>query len=104
MLNRRLIKPVPYRDPQYLRFVREFPCLVCGSTDVQAAHSGRHGIATKASDLRAVPLCPLHHQGDSGLDTIGFEAFEKLHNVDLREECLWLLNAYLGSGHALIQT
>ncbi len=52
----------PIRDPGFLAFIRTFPCEFCGTTQgVQAHHFGAHGMATKASDHEAIPLCYLHH-------------------------------------------
>lgn len=54
-------KKKPARSRGYLAFVREHPCTVCQARPVHAHHDGPHGIATKASDLRTIPLCALHH-------------------------------------------
>lgn len=103
MFNERLVKPSAYRDDDYLEFVRNWPCFVCRSEmDVQAAHTGEHGLSTKAPDIRAVNLCRNCHLGPQGLDRIGPERFEKMHNVNLREQSLKLINAYLTMGNALL--
>jgi hypothetical protein len=58
---RRFLKPV--RDRFYLAFLKRFPCVACGSCRlVDAAHFGPHGVATKASDLDALPLCRKCHE------------------------------------------
>ncbi len=103
MFNRALIKPAAYRDQDYLSWIRQWPCFICArDIEVEAAHVGQHGLGTKASDLQTVSLCPLHHRGSYGLDKIGRERFEAKYNVDLMEQCLWLLNVYLTTGHALV--
>jgi hypothetical protein len=55
-------------DPKYLVLVRELPCLAaeldgpdCGGA-IQAHHAGRRpGVALKAHDHSAIPLCSIHH-------------------------------------------
>ena len=55
--------PKPERNPAYLRFIRTFPCVVCGGGCwIEAAHFGAHGMGQKASDLDALPLCWEHHR------------------------------------------
>ena len=52
------------RDETYRRYVASQPCLVCGGTDVQAAHIayGRHSLSLKSGDDLTMPLCIRHHQ------------------------------------------
>lgn len=53
-----------HRASWYLRWVRTFPCIVCGNGDVHAHHvqvCNPNGIGTKPSDFRTLPLCPYHH-------------------------------------------
>lgn len=96
MLDRRLIKPEPFRSRTYLSFIRLWSCLVCGTRDsIHACHTGPHGLSTKASDLQTLPLCPVHHLGKLGLDTLGPERFETEHNLDLKAQCLWHINCFL---------
>ena len=53
----------PERSQAYLRFIRSLPCLICNSRrQIEAAHSGPHGLNEKAPDLDALPLCHGHHQ------------------------------------------
>jgi hypothetical protein len=57
----RFIKPV--RDPQYTRFVKQFPCVGCRRTWlIDPCHCGPHGIGQKACDLTCIPLCRKCHQ------------------------------------------
>ena len=59
------------RDEGHRRFVASLPCVICLSTDVQAAHVRKGqsaGIGLKSSDDRCVPLCVSCHrkQGEIG--------------------------------------
>ena len=52
----------PVRDPEYRRFIKQFPCVVCMKTWwVDPCHTGPHGTSQKACDLTCIPLCRLHH-------------------------------------------
>jgi hypothetical protein len=52
----------PARDPEYRRFVKQFPCVGCGKTwGIDPAHTGPHGLGQKASDLDVLPLCRRCH-------------------------------------------
>ena len=56
------ISAPPIRSEDYKRWIRSWPCLVCATRrQVEAAHTGPHGIGQKASDLQTVPLCKKHH-------------------------------------------
>jgi hypothetical protein len=54
--------------PDYLNFIRAFPCVICallrriqfGRTE--AAHVGQRGLGQKCSDFEAIPLCACHHR------------------------------------------
>ena len=53
---------LPVRNRKYREFIGALPCLVCGTwRNVDAAHTGPHGISTKASDLTCLPLCHFKH-------------------------------------------
>src|SRR5690242_18817694 len=84
----------PERSRAYLRFIRTKPCLICNTRkQVEAAHSGPHGVGLKASDLDAIPLCRVHHQsGPDSYHALGRDFFS-FHRLDreaiirrLREE------------------
>ena len=52
----------PARDTEYLRWIKCFACMACGSTVmVDPAHTGPHGISQKASDYSCIPLCRKCH-------------------------------------------
>ena len=57
-------KPIKYRNPEYLAWIRSLPCLVCGQHS-EACHV-RHeywgaGSGVKSHDYCAIPLCHEHH-------------------------------------------
>lgn len=93
-------KPCAARSKSYLAWLRLLPCWICIS-DVksEAAHTGEHGLSTKAGDHRAINLCDDHHRDDLvGLDRIGRREFEQQNNVDIREHALDLINTFLSLG------
>jgi len=52
----------PARAKHYLAFIRERPCIVCGSqVTIDPHHHGRHAMGEKTDDYRCVPLCHYHH-------------------------------------------
>jgi hypothetical protein len=78
------VKPV--RNPGYLRWIRTLPCSVCGTTrQIEAAHTGPHGISQKSSDLSAIPLCRKHHRtGDDSYHSLGPRRFAEVHSLNIR--------------------
>lgn len=90
-------KPILDRDPQYLEFVRSFPCIVCKAKEaVHAHHVDTGGLGVKGSDFSSVPLCHLHHTGgDASIHKLGIEEFEKLHSINLQRVQIQLLRAYV---------
>lgn len=70
----------PVRDPEYRRFIKRLPCSACLKTwGIDPAHTGPHGIAQKACDLKCIPLCrKCHNAFDS--DPRGFA---DIHNLDI---------------------
>jgi len=98
-------KPILDRDPQYLEFVRSFPCIVCrAKNDIHAHHTETGGMGVKGSDLSSVPLCHEHHTGgDVSIHKLGVEEFEKLHGISLKLVQVELLRAYVRClcGHSL---
>lgn len=78
-------RETPERDWKYRAWIRSLPCCVCGAElYVEAAHTGDHGISQKASDYRAIPLCPPHHRtrADS-YHFLGRREFERRHGLDV---------------------
>ncbi|MDP7845793.1 hypothetical protein LPS07_05550 [Acinetobacter pittii] len=53
------------RDSKRLAAIRKLPCVRCGRTPVDVAHSnqGAHnkGMGLKARDSKTIPLCRQHH-------------------------------------------
>lgn len=58
------------KEENHLRFIASCPCLICGGTDVQAAHirfadltidKPYTGKGEKPDDKYTVPLCVYHH-------------------------------------------
>jgi hypothetical protein len=73
----------PQRDPKYLAFVRTQPCSVPGCRImrfVEAHHTGLHGMAQKADDNSAIPLCRRHH---AELHCSGVRSFIWTHKLDI---------------------
>jgi hypothetical protein len=55
------------KNAKHLEFVRTKSCCVCGKFGVEAHHllkpwRGSRGMAMKAGDHNAIPLCPEHHR------------------------------------------
>lgn len=53
------------RDAKRLAAIRKLPCVVCGRSPGDAAHSNQSahnkGLGIKASDEFTIPLCRQHH-------------------------------------------
>lgn len=65
----------PLHDPEYLKWIRQQPCLCCEAANLmlerqgerksfatEAAHVGLRGLAQKSSDRETIPLCRWHHR------------------------------------------
>lgn len=80
------------RNPRYLARIRSLPCVICGSRrNVEAAHTGQHGMGRKSADKTAVPLCARHHRtGEDSYHSLGARAFQRHHSVDLAEIAAFL--------------
>jgi|TARA_R110000796_G_scaffold8086_2_gene27004 hypothetical protein len=55
---------IKIRSKKYLAYIRKHPCLICGTTEVQAhhlRHADHRGWGMKNGDEWAVPICPEHH-------------------------------------------
>lgn len=79
-------------EKAHLDRVARLGCSLCrhlgyGETPAQLHHIREgQGMGQRASHYLVVPLCPEHHQGQSGLHglgTRGFEARYKLSELDL---------------------
>ena len=69
-------KPLLYRDPKYLRFIRSRGCLVCGKK-AEPHHVRRYrwgaGTSQKPHDYVAIPLCREHHDEYEKVERKGVE-------------------------------
>lgn len=77
---------------RHLSRVAALGCILCASRGTRGTPAEIHhlregqGAAQRGSDFTAVPLCPEHHRGASGLHglgTRGFAARYKLDELDL---------------------
>jgi hypothetical protein len=77
----------PVRNHAYLRWIRSLPCVVCRSRwQIEAAHTGPHGMGQKSSDLSAIPLCARHHRtGNDSYHKLGSAKFSEVHQLSIRE-------------------
>lgn len=58
---RRVTRPGPGSDPEYLAEVRKRRCLVGGCVDGELPSHAHHA-GPKSNDSTAVPMCARHHQ------------------------------------------
>ena len=76
------ISAPPIRSEDYKRWIRSWPCLVCATRrNIEASHTGAHGIGQKSSDFNAVPLCKEHH---AELHQ-GVQEFQERHQLELAD-------------------
>ena len=88
-------KQKPERDKVYLKFLNTLPCLICGKKGSEAAHTEYCGLGIKGSDLSSISLCADCHRGSKGLDSIGQDKFEKVHNVNIKDLNIKCLRKYI---------
>lgn len=66
------------RDHKRLAAIRKLPCVVCGRSPVDAAHSNQSahnkGLGIKASDEFTIPLCRNHH--------VEYDQFQKMNRSE----------------------
>ena len=66
------------RDAKRLAAIRKLPCVVCGSSPVDAAHSNQSahgkGMGLKACDTKTIPLCRSHH--------VEYDQFQKMNRSE----------------------
>lgn len=91
-------KKKPYRNADYLNFIRSKPCWICGRKPAQAAHVRKHywgsGAGIKPSDLVTLPTCHnCHSYEHSGLT--------KISDLDKFREIINLLMEYIESKRPL---
>ena len=66
------------RDRKRLAAIRKLPCVRCGSSPVDAAHSNQSshgkGMGLKACDTKTIPLCRNHH--------VEYDQFQKMNRSE----------------------
>ena len=66
------------RDRKRLAEIRKLPCVLCGSSPVDAAHSNQSshgkGMGLKACDSKTIPLCRSHH--------VEYDQFQKMNRSE----------------------
>lgn len=79
-------------DKEHMNRVASMGCILCkhldlGETPAQLHHIREgQGMSQRASNFLVVPLCPEHHQGNSGVHGLGERGFYtryKLSELDL---------------------
>lgn len=86
-------------DPDYLRWIRTlpcavFPCIIRAFPEgrIEAHHAGDHGLAQRAPDRTAIPLCVWHHrEGGDSVHSMG-RRFWGAHGIE-KDELIRRLNA-----------
>lgn len=69
-----------YENKKYEGWVRQRPCVICGSSDVH----GHHVEHARRNSFMLVPLCHYHHTfGRDAYHVIEREAFENAHSINL---------------------
>lgn len=62
--------------------VAQLPCAVCGARGVHVHHIRTGiGMGRRATPFQTIPLCPEHHQGNTGIHGMGRKAWERHHGV-----------------------
>lgn len=77
----------PNRDAKYLAWIRKFPCCACGSArNIEAAHTGPHGLGQKADDYKTLPMClECHRTGKHAYHKIGRIDWEAVQEKSVEE-------------------
>jgi hypothetical protein len=93
--NVKVIKDVPDRDKNYLKFVASFGCMVCNNPST-AHHVYEGGMGTKCSDYWTINLCDMHHTlGSDAVHRLGNKIFEEYHAVDIENQMRKLMRQYI---------
>jgi len=81
------------KDPAYLSWLHDQPCLVSGCTQPSSAH---HERPISRDDAMAVPLCYDHHQGPQGRHGLrSLDLFQARYGISLLARALELRGRYL---------
>ena len=91
------MKPNPKQaretDPDYLKYIREQPCLVYNCPNKASVHHDP-SIGAGGSDYETLPLCdPLHHV--EGVHRMGKDTFQEKFNLNFDRERIRLLKGYI---------
>ena len=81
------------KDKRYLGWVAQQNCVLCGAVGVHCHHIREgQGMAQRASDYLAIPLCPDCHMGQQGAhgDKTLFRVY-KVTELDLLARTIQLL-------------
>lgn len=70
---------------KYLAFIRSMPSAVSSSRrNIEACHTGPHGLGQKSSDFSAIPLTAQEHRlGPNSYHKLGARKFAELHSLDI---------------------
>jgi Recombination enhancement, RecA-dependent nuclease len=75
-------------EKAHLNRVAELGCCVCrrigyGPTPAEIHHPRRGtGMGQRASNMDALPMCPEHHRGNTGLHGLGTKGFARHYGFD----------------------
>jgi len=78
-----LLKPIRHLNPEYLEYLRDEPCCVCGKQSTKEKRTEPHHlipVGAGGADETGCPLCWICH---TEVGTIGLKKFEEKHNVNL---------------------
>ena len=78
----------------YLDYIREKPCLICGITPCDPDHleaRGMGGAKSEMKDLSCVPLCRIHH---TERHQFGNQKFEDKYSINLWKDAFNLIRRY----------
>ena len=71
-------------ERRHMERVSHMPCLVCDTWPVHVHHVHSDGMKRIGkSNWIVAPLCPEHHQGDTGVHALGHAGFTARYDVDL---------------------
>ena len=86
-----LFKLTIYRSPEYMTFIRNQPCHVCGKSS-DPHHLSTAGTGIKGVDLSCFPLCRKCH---TSYHAEGKKTFAEKHNIDIKHELIKYLMKYI---------
>ena len=83
------------QSKKYLDYIKEKPCLVCGTMPCDPHHMDAIGMggANKngSKDWTCVPLCRIHH---GEYHSYGLNKFETRYNINLWKDAFNLIRSY----------